>query len=44
MVTAVIKTYSDDHFTIYTNIKPLCCVPETNREGRKAQEVKVCFR
>ena len=28
----VIKTYSDDHFTIYTNIKSLCCAPETNRE------------
>ena len=24
------QTYCGDHFTIYTNIKSLCCIPETN--------------
>ena len=29
MVTDINKTYSGDHFTIYTNIKSFCCTPET---------------
>ena len=24
------QTYSGNCFTIYTNIEPLCCTPETN--------------
>ena len=24
------ETYCGDHFAIYTNIKSLCCTPETN--------------
>ena len=24
-------TYCGNHFTIYTNIEPLCCTPETNK-------------
>ena len=30
MVTDVNQTYGDDHFAIYTNIKPLCCIPDIN--------------
>lgn len=30
MVTDTNQTYHGDHFAIYTNIKPLCCMPETN--------------
>ena len=30
MVTDVNQTYCNDRFTIYTNIKPLCCIPETD--------------
>ena len=30
MVTYVNQTYGDDHFAIYTNIKPLCCTPDIN--------------
>ena len=30
MVTDVNQTYGDDHFAIYTNIKPLCCTPNIN--------------
>ena len=30
MVTDVNQTYGDDHFTIHTNIKPLCCTPDIN--------------
>ena len=24
------QTYCGDHFAMYTNIKSLCCTPETN--------------
>ena len=30
MLTGNNRTYYGDHFTIYTNIKSLCCTPETN--------------
>ena len=30
MLTNVIKTYCDDHFTVYTNIESLCCTPGNN--------------
>ena len=30
MVMDVNQTYCGDHFTMYTNIEPLCCAPETN--------------
>ena len=30
MVTDVNLTYCGDHFAVYTNIKSLCCTPETN--------------
>ena len=30
MVKDVNKTYCGSHFTIYTNIKSLCYIPETN--------------
>ena len=26
----MLTTYCGDHFTVYTNIEPLCCTPETN--------------
>ena len=30
MVTDVNQTHCDDHFTVYVNIKSLCCTPETD--------------
>ena len=30
MVININQAYCGDHFTIYTNIKSLCCTPETN--------------
>ena len=30
MVIDVNWTHCGDHFAIYTNIKPLCCTPETD--------------
>ena len=30
MVTDGYQTYLGDHFTIYVNVKPLCCIPETD--------------
>lgn len=29
MVTDVNCTYCGGHFTVYTNVKSLCCLPET---------------
>ena len=29
MVMDIIKTHCD-HFATYTDMKPLCCIPETN--------------
>ena len=31
MVMDVNETYCEDHFTAYTSIESLCCIPETNR-------------
>ena len=30
MVMDINQIYCDDRFAIYTNIKSLCCTPETN--------------
>ena len=30
MVTDINQIYCGDHFTMYTNIKSLCCTPGTN--------------
>lgn len=46
MVTDGNQTYCGDHFTVYTNVTSLCCIPQTNimlyytatKKGKKIKE------